>query len=55
MLPNGWRDDLAATVENLRSGFEALGHAVELVLVFEAGNEATPRAIKENDGAAGAI
>src|SRR5271156_6109792 len=31
-------DDLAAAVENRRSRFEALGHAIENVLVFEAEN-----------------
>ncbi len=33
-------DDLAATVENLWPRFEALGHTIENVLVFEAGNRA---------------
>src|ERR1700733_6093040 len=33
-------DDFATTVENLGPCFEALGHAVERGLVFEAGNRA---------------
>jgi hypothetical protein len=33
-------DDLAAAVENRRPRFEALGHAIENVLVFEAKNRA---------------
>src|SRR5208282_1590667 len=36
----GVLDDLAATVKNLGPRFEALGHAVEHGLVFEAGNRA---------------
>ncbi len=35
-------DDLAATVENLRSLLQALGHAIEPGLVFEVGNGARP-------------
>jgi homoserine kinase len=33
-------NDLAATVENLGPGFEAFGHAIERVLVFETGDRA---------------
>ena len=33
-------DDLAATIENLGPRFEALDHAIEHGLVFEAGNRA---------------
>jgi hypothetical protein len=33
-------DDLAATVENLRPLLQALGHATERLLVFEAGDRA---------------
>src|SRR5271157_2901142 len=33
-------DDLAAAAQNRRPGFEALGHAIENVLVFEAENRA---------------
>jgi hypothetical protein len=32
----GMLDDLAATVENLRPLLQALGHAIERLLVFEA-------------------
>ena len=34
----GMLDDLAATVESLRPLLQALGHAIEHGLVFEAGN-----------------